>query len=191
MPSSSLKTWTTSRSTELDEIKSAHRSVGGPRRGRRYATQQINHAYAMLLSSQFQGFCRDLHSECADHLVQLIGASGLRVVLRKVIILNRELDKGNPIPEKIGSDFGRFGLAFWDEVMKCDARNLSRRNRLTDLNKWRNAIAHQNFDPGKLGGTKLRFQQVQDWRAACNQLASSFDEVMRVHILDFVGSSPW
>ena len=66
MPSYSLNHWTRERSEALDEIANAHSSVGGSARGRRYATQQINHAYATLLSSQFQGFCRDLHSECVD-----------------------------------------------------------------------------------------------------------------------------
>ncbi len=64
MPSLSLQKWETIRSSELDEIENAHSSVGGTTRGRRYGTQQINQAYAVLLSSQFQGFCRDLHSEC-------------------------------------------------------------------------------------------------------------------------------
>lgn len=64
MPSKSLDLWRTTRSDTLDEIVAAHRSVGGQDRGRRFATQQINCAYTKLLSSQFQGFCRDLHSEC-------------------------------------------------------------------------------------------------------------------------------
>src|SRR5262249_19369869 len=51
------------------------RDRGGPREyrrnraGRRYATQQVNRAYAVLLASEFQGFCRDLYSECMDHVV--------------------------------------------------------------------------------------------------------------------------
>ena len=75
MPSVSLQTWKTVRQAALDELEAAHTSVGGTRRGRRYATQQINQAYAVLLSSQFQGFCRDLHSECADYLVQTVPAT--------------------------------------------------------------------------------------------------------------------
>jgi hypothetical protein len=66
MPSNSPRKWSGERSDALDEIQNAHAMVGGTDRGRRYATQQINYAYAALLSSQFQGFCRDLHSECID-----------------------------------------------------------------------------------------------------------------------------
>lgn len=52
----------------LGEIAAAHTAVGGQGSGRRYATQEINHAYAVLLSSQFQRFCRDLHTEAAAHV---------------------------------------------------------------------------------------------------------------------------
>jgi hypothetical protein len=69
MPSNSFRQWRTVRFAELDQIANAHLSVGGSKRGRRYATQQINHAYAVLLSSQFQGFCRDLQTECSEHII--------------------------------------------------------------------------------------------------------------------------
>jgi hypothetical protein len=57
------------RATALDEIEAAHAGVGGVGPGRRYATQQINRAYAVLLASEFQGFCRDLYSQRMDHVV--------------------------------------------------------------------------------------------------------------------------
>src|SRR5271155_4208753 len=69
MPSESLRRWNDVRIHALNEIEGAHESVGGSERGRRYATQQINYAYAAILSSQFQAFCRDLHSESVDYLV--------------------------------------------------------------------------------------------------------------------------
>jgi hypothetical protein len=65
MPSRSFELWNTDRRQALDQIAAAHAAVGGVGPGRRYATQQINQAYATLLSSQFQGFCRDLHSGTA------------------------------------------------------------------------------------------------------------------------------
>ena len=60
MHSTSLQQWETVRASELDEIADAHAAVGGTKRGRRYTTQQINRAFAVLLASQFQGFCRNL-----------------------------------------------------------------------------------------------------------------------------------
>ena len=66
----------------LNDLESAHRSVRGSGPGARAATQQIHQAYTVLLSGQFQGFCRDLHSECADNLVSPVADPDLREMLR-------------------------------------------------------------------------------------------------------------
>src|SRR6266436_2726315 len=116
MPSVAFQDWSTARAAALNEIETAHRSVGGSGRGRRYATQQINQAYAVLLSSQFQGFCRDLHSECADFLAAQISPVSLRSVAHTLLTQGRKLDRENPNPGNIGSDFNRFGLPFWPTV---------------------------------------------------------------------------
>lgn len=192
MASSGLQTWTTQRQAALDEIENAHRSVGGAGRGRRYATQQINHAYAVLLSSQFQGFCRDLHFECVVHLTQNLTPAMLRGPLRTALLQNRSLDRGNPHPGAIGSDFNRLGLTFWDDVHSHDVRTPTRHDRLVELNRWRNAIAHQDFDPALLGGsTTLQLKTVQAWRSACRGLAISFDAVLRAHLESATGRNPW
>jgi hypothetical protein len=191
MPSGSLQAWRNARRVALDELEAAHRSVGGAGPGRRYATQQINQAYALLLSSQFQGFCRDLHGECADFFVQSIPAGVLRGAMLEMLVQNRKLDTGNPNPGNIGADYNRFGLVFWNVVRSFDARNRDRRDRLEELNRWRNAIAHQDIDPAVLGATVLRLEQVREWRNACHHLATSFDEVMRSHLQAVNGVSPW
>ena len=191
MPSSSLQQWRQTRRTQLDEIVQAHRAVGGMGRGRRYATEQVNHAYAVLLSSHFQGFCRDLHTECVDHIVQKVPAA-LQNVIRGELVRDRTLDRGNPNPGSIGADFARLGLPIWDKVKAIDRRNDARRQLLEELNNWRNAIGHQDFDPTKLGGrTTLRLQEVNAWRQACDQLARAFDKVIRTHLKALMGSPPW
>jgi hypothetical protein len=50
MPSIAYRQWVTTRAAALDEIARAHIAVGGTRRGRRYATQQLNRLYAVLLA---------------------------------------------------------------------------------------------------------------------------------------------
>ena len=95
----------------------------------------------MLLSSQFQGFCRDLHSECVDHLVRAVRPAILHTALRAEFVFARKLDRGNPNPGNIGSDFTRLGLPFWDEVRRDYTRNEARQGRLDELSEWRNAIA--------------------------------------------------
>jgi hypothetical protein len=191
MPSNSLLNWQESRRIKLDEIVEVHRTVGGTGRGRRYATEQVNHAYAVLLTSQFQGFCRDLHSECVHHIVQQVPAA-LRNLLRGELVRNRKLDRGNPNPGSIGADFARLGLEIWGQVKALDRRNVERRQLLDALNEWRNAIAHQDFDSTRLGGrSTLRLSDVTSWRRACSQLARAFDAVTRSHLGALLGSPPW
>lgn len=192
MPSQALRAWSSTRTAALDEIESAHQMVGGTGPGRRYATQQINQAYAMLLSSQFQGFCRDLHSKCVDVIVVGLTPVVLHPTLHSEFMLHRKLDRGNPNAGNIGADFNRLGLVFWDIVEGDDVRNHQRKQLLEELNEWRNAIAHQDFDPSRLGGqTNLRLQQVRAWRSACEGLARSFDNVMRARLFALLGSAPW
>jgi hypothetical protein len=77
-------------------------------------------------------------------------------------------------------------------VVDYNVRNRDRRIALEHLNDWRNAIAHQDFDPARLGGaTTLRLVQVRRWRGACRALARAFDEVMRRRLETLTGTSPW
>jgi hypothetical protein len=175
----------------LDEIENAHAMVGGTDRGRRYATQQINYSYAALLSSHFQGFCRDLHSECVDHIIGIVPVQ-LRVFTRAEFMWNRSLSRGNPHPGAIGSDFNRLGVNFWVAVSALDARNERRQEALQELINWRNAIAHQDFDPVALGGVPvLHLGTVRGWRSAVNALARSFDQAMYNYLHGLLGAAPW
>lgn len=177
-----LNRWTTTRAAELDQLAEAHRAVGGRRRGRRWATQQINQAYAMLLSSQFQGFCRDLHSECVDRLVELAKPSVLQPTLRKEFMRNRKLDRGNPTPGNIGADFYRLGIAIWAAARNDNARNRERQRKLEELAAWRNAIAHQDFAPSPTLTGSLTLLRIRHWRSVCNELARSFDRVVQRYL---------
>src|SRR5438477_3592599 len=117
MPSQAYRRWVRTRSMELDQIQSAHALLGGTARGRRYTTQQINRAYAVLLASQFQGFCRDLHTEAVDLLVSVIPLAGFRMSMQEELLWNRQLDRGNAHQGSIAADFGRLGTpAFWRAI---------------------------------------------------------------------------
>jgi hypothetical protein len=144
VPSASLRTWLGPRAAKLDEIEAAHRAVGVSL-GRRWATEQLNQAYAVLLSSQFQGFCRDLHSECVDRFVRAASAVPMAQVIRAALVLARRLDRGNPNPANIGADFNRLGVDLWPEIQRADRRSAIRQLRIAQLAEWRNAIAHQDF----------------------------------------------
>src|SRR5438105_15958807 len=105
MPSRAYRHWNRGRSAELDQVEAAHTLLGGTARGRRYTTQQINRAYAVLLAAQFQGFARDLHTESVDLLVPVIPHVGFRVAMREELLWNRQLDRGNANQATVSGDF--------------------------------------------------------------------------------------
>jgi len=193
MPSISYRRWRTTRARALDEIAEAHAAVGGSARGRRYTTQQINRAYAVLLAAQFQGFCRDLHSECIDHLLSVIAPpAALYSLVQREFIRGRQLDRGNAQPNSLAYDFRRLDIQIWDVLGRVDRAAGSWRDDLEELNEWRNAIAHQDFTSAKLGGIiNLRLSRVKRWRTSCNRLARAMDEVARQEMMRLTGASPW
>ena len=194
MPSTSLEQWQAIRAASLDEIEAAHASLGGTAPGRRYATQQVNNAYAVLLSGQFQGFCRDLHTECADAVARSVDPASpalIAIRFRAELTRERRLDKGNPSPGNIGTDFDRFGLAFWTAVKAQDKRNAKRLKDLETLCAWRNGIAHQDFSDPRLNGRTLQLVTVKRWRKGCAGLAFSFDAVMQSFLQTELSRAPW
>lgn len=193
MSSHAFTSWSTTGKKALDSIAAAHRAVGGHGRGRRFATQEINHAYAVMLASQFQKFCRDLHTEAVSNLVAAVSPSGLSSVLRTLMLEGRKLDKGNPTPGNLGADFNRLGLQFWTEVNRLSPLNQARRARLDQLCAWRNAIAHQDFHPTLPldPPPPLHLTAVVAWRSACNALAQQFDRCLSSHVLAATGHRPW
>ncbi|HKY34908.1 MAG TPA: hypothetical protein VJN18_03110 [Polyangiaceae bacterium] len=191
MASVALANWNGARKTALAEIAAAHGALGGKGPGRRYATLQLNHAYTVLLSSQFQGFCRDLHSEAVDFLVAHTQPTTVAAVLRAVTTQGRKLDHGNPNPGNLGSDFARLGMSFWNDVGLVDRRKGQRLAALDSLNDWRNAIAHQDWSGVPNQNPALQLRQVNAWQAACAGLATSFDTAVGQHLAGMVGQPPW
>ncbi len=159
VPSQALAQWRTVAQVALDEIEAAHRAV--------------DHAYAVLVSSQFQGFCRDLHSEAVDFVASNMCPASVAIVLRVQMSQGRKLDSGNANPGNIGADFARFGMRFWPEVSAVDRRNDGRRRLLEELNAWRNAIAHQDWAP--VGGSpQLQLRTVEEVAVGLLRLGGMF-----------------
>ena len=73
-----------------------------------------------------------------------------------------------------------------------DNTNAVRNEVLGKLNDWRNAIAHQDFNPAKLGGhTTVRLNDVREWRRTCEKLAIDMDAVVGAHVATIIGANPW
>jgi len=209
MASQALLQWQTERRDALDEIEEAHAAVGGHGPGRRRATQQVNQACVVLLTSQFQGYCRDLHSEAMTAVSDALQPpghppppAGVLLVVRNSLTRGRKVDRGNPNPGHLGSDFGHLfgatGQKFWDEVAAHDPLyNPGRQAKLDALCSWRNAIAHQDLartdlpDLDPTGRKVLRLSDFRTWRRALLHLAISFDVVVGNQVQALTGRSPW
>jgi hypothetical protein len=193
MPSLALETWRTKRTASLDEIENLYDLAGtaGPRS--RSTTQQLKQAFTLLLSAEFQGFCRDLHTECARAVARVLPSTDLQKVMAKGLLLERRLNTGNANAGNIGADFNRFDMAFWTLVDAAHPRNPRRKVLLEQMNRWRNAIAHNTFDPGMLKSDwlVLSWGEVRRWRKACNGLARWFDQVMQTRLRTITGTNPW
>jgi hypothetical protein len=193
MASLAFKKWRTQRVGALNEIEGVYRELAGAGSRRRATMRQLNQAYTLLLSSEFQGFCRDLHTECIAAVVRVLPSTYLQSLIRDELLLSRKMDAGNPNPGNIGADFNRFGLSFWPAVDAAHPRNTRRQRLLEQMSRWRNAIAHNTFDPTMLrgGNPLLSRADVRRWRKACDGLARWFDHIMYDRLRIGTGINPW
>jgi hypothetical protein len=193
MPSRSLDRWRNVRVVALDQIAAAHAAVGGAAPGRRYTTQHINQAYVKMLSGHIQGFCRDLHSEAVDVLLGPPVPGDLRrTLIQARLTSGRKLDRENANAGNLGNDFQLFGFKLWDALNAHDPANADRNDALTQLNVWRNAIAHQEFAHKDLAGrSTVRLREVRGWRAACEALAIHLDAVVGAQVAIITGAPAW
>ncbi len=106
---------------------------------------------------------------------------------------NRQLDSKNAQPGSIGADFNRLGFVFWSAVNAVDARNAPRKEKLEQLNEWRNAVAHHDIARRRanLAPREVTLDACGDWRSALNGLAAAFDRVVADHVETLVGVRPW
>ncbi len=190
-----LDHWQDAQSNRLDEFESAHKAIGGSGPGRRFATQQINRAYAVVLAAQFQGFCRVLHLECTQALLHSIRNANLQAIAHANFFTGLAMDRGNANPGNVGKDFGRLGIKLWDELVALKQKNQIGNLRLDELVRWRNAIVHEDFRDKAtfpMGQrTVLRLSKMREWRRNCNSLATGMDSLMRDHVGKLTGTKPW
>lgn len=198
MPSKPLTDWRALSRDRLDEFENAHAAVSGGRRnrGRRYLTEQLNHAYLVALAAHFQKYCRDLHTEATNHLANTIANRAVQQAFLIVMSQGRKLDVGNANTANITGDFKRMGIGVFDELERLDRLNKTRKRRLNQLIAWRNAIGHQDFaftpqELAELQSTKPALHWVRRWRRSLDQLAGGLDEVVAAHLGRIVGTRPW
>lgn len=190
MASAALVEWRSTRTGRLDQLTAAHAAVGGTARGRRFTTDQLNRAYLLAIAAQFQGYCRDLHTEAIDAVAGAVQPAPLAIIFRQGLTRRRNLDHGNPTPDKLAEDFARLGIAIWEQGASLDARIASRKQRLQRLMQWRNALAHDDPVRIKQHGA-LTLATAKGLRSACNGLATTLDRVVEDSLYQALGRAPW
>jgi hypothetical protein len=143
-------------------------------------------AYVLLLSAHFQGFCRDLYSECTLIIVSKVRRT-LRMLIRGQFIAGRKLDHGNPNLQNLRLDFERFGFTL--DLPGTDPANPPRLTHLGQLNRWRNVAAHHGTIPA--GVPPLSLPLLRAWRASCDGLATSLDDILYNELRKLLRRAPW
>ena len=185
MPSSSLDLWVNERTLGLDQVDAQCTASQALVPANPRLVDENIRGFILLLSAHFQGYCRDLYTECAQTISSRMRLS-LKILVQRQFTANRALEHGNPNIELIKKDFNRFGFAL--DMAAHDAANHGRLADLKELNRWRNIAAHHGTVPPS--GIPL-LSTVQGWRNSCNGLATSLDGIMYNQLLRILKKKPW
>ena len=145
--------------------------------------------FVLHLSAHFQGFCRDLYTECSQIWIASIPA-GLKATAQAQFSAQLALEKGNPSYDNIKRDFDRFGFSLNLQIAQHQGGQPL--TKLAHLNAWRNKAAHQGTQPLRQGvPTSLTLPIVQDWFTTCDTIAASLDGIMHSELSRILGIAPW
>ncbi len=165
MPSTSLGIWRTDRLARIAELEKQCAATTALATPNPQLEDENLRGLIMLLSAHFQGFCRDLYTECTMILSGRIKNPSIKVLFQEQFTANRKLDQGNPNLENIRKDFERFGFTL--DLPGTDPSNPARITHLGKLNKLRNVAAHHGHVPA--GGIP-DLPTIRSWRISCEGL---------------------
>ena len=179
MPSAALIRWRNANLLRLDELEKVHADATGRARGRRWGTEQFNRTLFVVLTAQFQDFCRALHDQAVTVHVRQVPLAQQQI-LGTVLTRGRKLDTGTPRKGSLGGDFGTLGLDLLGGLKGRGVTTVRRLDRLEMLVDFRNAIVHGNEDTirslvagGVIAATKGSYVM---HRRALNGLAATMDD---------------
>lgn len=170
------------RLTEVDAQCAASLALAPPRPN---LVEENLRGYVLLLSAHFQGFCRDLYTECAQIIVLRVRAT-LHALVQAQFTAHLRLDRGNPNVENLRADFERFGFNL---DLAADPANRVRLTDLGVLNRWRNVAAHHGTIPA--GAPPLDLPALRAWRNSCAGLATSLDDILYNELRRILRRAPW
>jgi hypothetical protein len=192
MPPNSLLQWQGDRLPRLDFVDAQVTAITTANPPNPQLIDENLRGYVMLISAHFQGFCRDLHTECVQAVANAVPAPML-LIFQTLCGRDLELDGANARYASIKADFERFGF---DLTIALRADPVTRPlndgliTRINHLNAWRNYAAHHNKLPPEHGGP-FTLATIQTWKNSCNDLATVLDGVMYNQLSTVTGKTPW
>ena len=95
MPSASLLIWQTERIPRIAEFEKQCATASALAMPNRQLEDENHRGLIMLLSAHFQGFCRDLYTECALTLSARIMNTSIKILFQQQFTAGRRLDSGH------------------------------------------------------------------------------------------------
>jgi hypothetical protein len=187
MPSVAWTEWTNDRMPRLAQVD-AHCAAQHAIAPVPLLADESLRGYVMLLSAHFQGFCRDLYTECSQKCAAAVPPS-LLATAQAQFASGLKLSNGNPNHDNIQEDFERFGLTI--DLSAHPSGGHARVRDLSALNKWRNKAAHHTPGPPPAGVPPLTLAEIQRWRVSCDGLATALDDIMYNALTRILGAAPW
>jgi hypothetical protein len=186
MPSASLILWSNTRLPSLAEIDAQCAAIVAAAIPSPSLIDENLRAYVLLLSAHFQGFCRDLYTECSQFISDNVRV-GIQFLIQQFFTNKIALDHGNPNLDNMNTDFSRFGFSL--DLKGRDPANEVHISHLGHLNKWRNAAAHHGNPPK---GIPLNIASIRTWKTSCSGLATSLDGILYNQLRTLIHSPrPW
>lgn len=195
MPSQALVDWRSVGLARLAELEAVHAQATGSARGRRWGTTQLNRSLFIVLVAQFQAYGRRLHDQATDiHVAAAV--PGQRVLVHTLLTQGRKLDTQNPRRAALGSDFGRLGFGFMNDLKAATASASTELDALEELIDYRNAIGHGDEATiasiealGRIRATKGSYRS---YRRTIDRLAGTMDDVVADQLSALLGiNRPW
>lgn len=187
MPSAALLKWQNDRLPSLLQVDGQCAASVAASPPNLALIDENYRGYVLLLAAHFQGFCRDLHTECAQIIASRVRPS-LAILFQSQFSARRELDRSNANARSIIEDFSRFGFDMKAQLSGIVGATVLKAD-LHLLNEWRNAAAHHNTTLPSSG--PLTVPLIQGWRNSCTSLATALDNIMYNQLKARLRRRPW
>lgn len=144
-------------------------------------------SYVVSLSGHLQEFCRGLHSESLQGLVDAI-PQHLRYATQQLCENGLRLVKDNVSFAALVADFNPFGFNLSAELNR-DPANAILLTHLGMLNSARNFAAHRN--PKLPAAGALSSSETLRWESSCDKLAEALNDIMYNQMNKLLSTPPW